>query len=162
MHAELYKWRSDEFTKSHNPLAKVDFEKFSEIMSAISSDFETFYHKKSMNWVIIQDDSIIALLSCSSINQRMQTAEIGYQVNPKFRKHGVGSSAVNSLVKNIFERTEIRKLVALISDCNIPSCKIIEKIGFKQEGLLRKHFIIEGQEVDERYYGILRNEFKSL
>lgn len=158
MYEEIYSWRSDEYAVKHNPFAPCDFSEFSEKMESYSSNLQSVYDGTSFKWVIVDGSDILSVVGITDINKMMFTAEIGYQVNPKFRKQGIGTKAVFSLVTNVFEATNLRKLTATISDENIPSCKIVEKIGFKQEGLLRKHFIINGLEVDERFYGIFKDE----
>ena len=159
MYGEIYTWRSDPFAVEHNPFAPCDFDEFSRIMNDFTTNMDEIYSGKDFKWVISHQGEILSVLSLSQINRMMRTAEVGYQVNPKFRGIGVGTKAVFTLAKYLFENTDLRKLVATIADGNIPSCKIVEKVGFRQEGLLREHFLIGGKEVDERFYGLLRNEF---
>lgn len=158
MYQEIYQSRSDAFAVEHNPFAPCDFAEFSKIMDNFSVNLAEVYSAKGLKWVITQDEKILAVLGISQINKMMKTAEIGHQVNPKLRGMGIGTKAVFALINHVFANSDLRKLIATISDNNIPSCKIVEKIGFKQEGLLRKHFLINGQERDERLYGILRGE----
>jgi ribosomal-protein-alanine N-acetyltransferase len=160
MFKELFSWRDDPFAKKYNPFADCTFIEFTKIMNNYSQDLKEVYSGKDFKWAIIDNKEILALLGISQVNKMMKTAEIGYQVSPKYRRKGIGLIAVDELVKLVFTETDLRKLVATIADANIPSCKIVEKLGFKQEGLLRKHFIINGIETDERIYGLLREEFK--
>ena len=160
MHKEVYGWRSDPFAVEHNPFAPCDFDEFSKIMRGFTTNMDEIYSGKGFKWVITHEGEILSILGLSQINKMMRTAEIGYQVNPKFRGMGIGTKAVFTLIKYTFENSDLRKLIATIADKNIPSCKIVENVGFKQEGLLRKHFLIQGREVDERFYGIFRDEVK--
>jgi len=43
---------------------------------------------------------------------------------------------------------------------NRASRRVLEKSGFVQEGLLREHYLINGQPVNEVLYGLLRQEWK--
>lgn len=131
-------------------------------MSSFETRLEKLYSGNDFKWGIFSEEDLLAIVGLSSINKMMKTAEIGYQVNPKMRKRGIGTSAVNNLVRLIYKETDLRKLIAMVAFENKPSCKILEKLGFKQEGLLRKHFLIGGKEVDERIYGLLKGEFTSL
>lgn len=158
MYEELYRWRSDSFAVKYNPFAECDFENFSETMNGLSSDLSELYSGKDFKWAIIENEEIIALIGINQINKMMKTAEVGYQVSPNHRKKGIGTKVVRNFVKMIFADTDLRKIVATIADGNIPSCKVVEKAGFKQEGLLRKHFLINGIETDERVYGLLRED----
>lgn len=155
---EIYDWRSDSYAIEHNPFAPCDFDLFTAKFDSYSSSLDQIYDGKDRKWIILQDDIVLSLLGLTSINKMMKTAEIGYQVNPKMRRQGIGAKAVHTLVKTVFDFTDIRKVTATISHANIPSRRIVEKVGFKQEGLLRKHFIIQGNEVDEAVYGIFKDE----
>ena len=155
---EIYSWRNDPYAIEHNPFAPCDFDLFSKKMESFSSDLDQIYDGQDRKWIILNDDVVFSILGLTSINKMMKTAEISYQVNPKLRRQGIGAKAVYTLIKTVFDFTDIRKLTAIISHANIPSRKIAEKVGFKQEGLLRKHFIIQGIEVDEVIYGIFKDE----
>ncbi len=157
-HEELYSWRSDPFALQHNPFAPCDLNLFVQKMKSYSSSLDDVYDGNDRKWIILKDDIVLSIVGITEINKMMKTAEIGYQVNPKMRRQGIGTNAVYTLVKTIFDSTDIRKLTAIISHANLPSRKIAEKIGFKQEGMLRKHFLIQGNEVDEAIYGIFREE----
>lgn len=159
MFREFYAWRSDPFAIKFNPFAECDFDKFFEIMNGFSTDLNDLYSGKDLKWAVVEDDHIFALIGLSQINKMMKTAEIGYQVSPNHRNKGLGTKVVKEFVKMIFTETDLRKIIATIADGNIPSCKIVEKCGFQQEGLLRKHFLINGIETDERVYGMLRGDF---
>lgn len=155
---EIYKWRSDPYAIQHNPFAPCDFDLFVQKMNSYSSSLDDVYDGNDRKWIILKDDVVLSILGITDINKMMKTAEIGYQVNPNMRRQGIGTDAVYALVKTVFDSTDIRKLTAIISHANIPSRKIVEKIGFKQEGMLRKHFLIQGNEVDEAVYGIFKDE----
>ena len=155
---DIYNWRSDPVTTKYNPVVLHTFEEFSKKMDTLSSNLEELYSGKDFKWAIVKDNILLSHVSLKEVNAMMKTASIGYQVNPKYRNQGIGLQSVYLLVSTVFAKTNIRKLTASIADENVGSYKIVEKIGFKQEGLLRKHYIINEQEVDERFYGIFRHE----
>ncbi len=157
---ELYAWRSDPFAVKYNPFAQCDFNKFTEIMIGHSYDLRDIYSGKDIKLAFVEDNQILALVGLSQINKMMKTAEIGYQASPEHRGKGIGTKVVNEFVNMVFTMTDLRKILATIADENIPSCKIVEKVGFVQEGLLRKHYLINGNETDERIYGLLRSEYE--
>lgn len=99
------------------------------------------------------------MLGVSEVNVRMGTAEVSYQVNPKFRRQGIGLKVLQLLVDEVFAKAELRKLIATVAIEKIPSCKIVEKVGFVKEGLLRKQFIINNIPTDQVFYGILKEDY---
>lgn len=156
---ELYSWRQDKFAVRYNPFAPCDFTLFKKKIFDYSSDIIDLNKGIACKWVIVDDGELLSILGVSVVNVRMGTAEVGYQVNPKFRKQGIGSKVLQLLVDEVFAKTELRKLIATIAIGNVPSCKIVEKVGFVKEGLLRKHFIINNIPTDQLFYGILKEDY---
>ena len=87
--------------------------------------------------------------------------EIGYGVGEDYQGRGLGELSVRSLVNKIFKETNFGRIIAHVSEENIASRSVLEKIGFKKEGVLREHFIINKIPVNECVYGLLKREFKS-
>ena len=88
----------------------------------------------------------------------MNTAEIGYGVAEEHHRKGIGTNAVRLLVDKVFSETHLRKLFAHVHSGNTASCRLLERIGFKREGVLREHYLVNGMPVDEVFYGLLRRE----
>ena len=61
----------------------------------------------------------------------------------------------------VFRETPLRKLFAYVHAQNTPSRRLLERLGFAQEGLLREHYLIDGAPADEAFYGLLRREWAS-
>ena len=70
-------------------------------------------------------------------------------------------AAVRMLVDKVLAETALRKLVAYVHDQNRASCRVLEKLGFRQEGFLREHYIINGKPENEIVYGLLKSEWES-
>ena len=50
------------------------------------------------------------------------------------------------------------KISAHVSPHNPASARVLAKCGFREEGFLRKHFLKDGQFLDARLFGLLREE----
>ncbi len=68
--------------------------------------------------------------------------------------------AVAALVDKAFNESPLRKLVAYVHDQNLPSCRVLEKLGFQREGFLREHYIINGSPENEILFGLLKREWR--
>jgi len=86
--------------------------------------------------------------------------EIGYFLVPSERGKGYGSEALKIMVDYLFLSKDIRRIQAQTDPRNIASQKVLEKVGFKKEGTLRKNFFMRGEWVDAFIYSILREEWK--
>lgn len=88
----------------------------------------------------------------------MLTAELGYGIGTAFRGRGLATQAVKQFVTNAFAQTPLRKITALVHEQNLASQRVLEKVGFIREGLLREHFLINGEPVNEILYGLLSSD----
>jgi RimJ/RimL family protein N-acetyltransferase len=60
----------------------------------------------------------------------------------------------------LFLSKESRRIQAHTDLRNVASQKVLEKVGFKKEGTLRKNFFVRGEWRDAYVYSILREEWK--
>jgi hypothetical protein len=95
------------------------------------------------------------------INPRNRSAEFGYTVNPKYRNQGVGTSMLIVMLNCLFTTTDFNKFYCQTAAFNIASVKLLEKLGFNQDGILREHHELDGQLWDDYIYSILRSEWES-
>ncbi|KRG12879.1 GNAT family N-acetyltransferase [Lederbergia galactosidilytica] len=89
------------------------------------------------------------------------TYEIGWVFNPIYHNKGYASEAAYSVLKYGFETMNLHRIIATCQPENIPSWRVMEKIGMRKEGYFKK-CIPQGNEWwDEYYYAILQEEWKS-
>jgi len=86
--------------------------------------------------------------------------EIGYDLIPNERGKGYCSEAVNIMVDYLFMSRDIMRIQAATDMRNLASQKVLEKVGFKKEGTLRKCGFVRGEWRDDYLYSILREEWK--
>ena len=86
--------------------------------------------------------------------------EIGYFLVPSERGKGYGTEALGIMVDYLFLSKDVMRIQVQTDVRNVVSQKVIEKVGFKREGTLRKNFFMRGEWVDAYIYSILREEWK--
>ena len=86
--------------------------------------------------------------------------EIGYTLVPSERGKGYGTEALEIMVDYLFLSKDAMRIQAQTDQRNVASQKILEKVGFKKEGTLRKNFFMRGEWTDDYIYSILREEWK--
>jgi len=85
---------------------------------------------------------------------------IGFSLIPNERRKGYGTEAAQILVDFLFLSKEIPCIQATTHINNIASQRVLEKVGFKKEGTIRKRFYIRGEWSDQHIFSILREEWK--
>jgi RimJ/RimL family protein N-acetyltransferase len=86
--------------------------------------------------------------------------EIGYSLVPSERGKGYCTEAAKIMVDYLFLSKESMRIQAQTDPRNVASQKVLEKIGFKKEGTVRKSFFMRGEWRDAYLYSILREEWK--
>jgi RimJ/RimL family protein N-acetyltransferase len=86
--------------------------------------------------------------------------EIGYVVLPIERKKGYATEAVEIIVDFLFLSRDVVRIQADTDVRNRASQRVLEKVGFRKEGVLRKSAFIRGEWRDAAMFSILREEWK--
>jgi ribosomal-protein-alanine N-acetyltransferase len=75
------------------------------------------------------------------------------------RGKGYGSEAVGLLVDSLFEDSDRPRVGATCDVENVPSMKLLERLGFRLEGTLRQALFHHTTWHDVRIYGLTRSEW---
>ena len=94
------------------------------------------------------------------VNPRNRSAELGYRVNPSCRGRGVGQQMLRAALDHLFSTTDFNKLHCQTASFNQPSVRLLERLGFHRDGVLREHHELDGMLWDDYIYSILRSEWE--
>ncbi|MEM1263917.1 MAG: GNAT family protein [Pseudomonadota bacterium] len=87
------------------------------------------------------------------------TAELGYWIGTAFAGRGLATEAAAAVVDYGFGTLAMCRLEAQYLSRNSESGRVLEKLGFKQEGLLREASYKHGYGEDLIVAGLLRHEW---
>lgn len=62
------------------------------------------------------------------------------------------------VLQRIFSSTDVNRIEAVVFVPNAASCRVLEKCGFRKEGVLRQSVFKNGQFYDAAVYGLLASE----
>ncbi len=86
------------------------------------------------------------------------SAEIGYWLGRPFWGRGIATAAVKVLTAYGFETLGLIRIDARVRTGNAASVRVLEKVGYQREGLLRRAALKDGVPVDNLLYAILRED----
>lgn len=114
-------------------------------------------------WVITMKDDgkpigTIGFHKWSRISHR---AEVGFDLTPGYWGKGLMTEALSEVVRYGFMMMGLNRIEALIYVENERSLRLVERLGFQQEGKLRDYFYQEGKYYDHYLYALLRQEWES-
>ena len=91
------------------------------------------------------------------------TREIGYRLfNKEDHGNGYATEAVFLTVAYLFSSKPIERIQAAVVIGNIGSRRVLEKVGFQSEGILRSVVFLDGAHHDMELFSILRSEARPL
>jgi [ribosomal protein S5]-alanine N-acetyltransferase len=130
-----------------NPYTLADAEFFIENIANNSANhiFGIFYEGKYCGNIGIHPGSDVYC----------KTAELGYFLGEKYWGKGITTRAVKLIADFTFNQLDIVRIYAGIFEYNPASMKVLEKNGFKLEGILRKSVFKNNQYYDEYRYGLV-------
>ena len=73
------------------------------------------------------------------------------------RGTGIGRDATGQVIRMLFEKSETERIQAQTLENNEEATKMCKHLGFKEEGILRNAFRLEGEHVNMRLMGLLKN-----
>lgn len=88
-------------------------------------------------------------------------AELGYVLGRAHWGHGFMAEALEALLDCAFGPLGLRRIEAEIDPRNTASLRLIARLGFTREGLLRQRWIAKGEAVDVVIHGLLRDEWRA-
>jgi RimJ/RimL family protein N-acetyltransferase len=86
--------------------------------------------------------------------------EVGYTLSTHYQKQGLATEAMQALLTYCFETLNMHRLSATADPRNVPSLKLLERLGFRQEAYFVKSLWFKGDWADDVVYALLHEEFK--
>jgi len=85
--------------------------------------------------------------------------EIGFTIATKYQGHGYATEAARLLVAYLFTRRGKHRITASCDARNAASAAVLERLGMRREGHLRKSTWAKGEWTDDLLYGLLHEEW---
>ncbi|CAN4092935.1 unnamed protein product [Withania somnifera] len=151
---DFLKWASDENVTYYlrwNTITTIE---------AASNYIQQIAIPHPWRWSICLDDHSIGYISTrpesGSENHR---AHIGYAIGSDYWGHGIVAMALEMAIPIVFKDfSNLVRLEALVEPENKGSQRVLEKVGFKKEGFLRKYGFNKGEIRDMFIYSFLSTD----
>jgi [ribosomal protein S5]-alanine N-acetyltransferase len=95
-------------------------------------------------------------------NIEHEVAEIGHVIGRAHWGKGYVFEAMRPIVAYAFETLNCHRLQAKLATENRASARVLEKLGFTQEGTTREDFAKNGVRSDTAFYGLLHREWQAI
>lgn len=138
---------------SHAELA-FEKDKFSKGITTFNRSFTYFQllHKT--------DERIIGWCGFHTWMIQHFRAEIGYTLfDESLRRQGFMGEAIAPIIHFGFTQMNLNRIEAMIGPQNTASIRLVQRLGFKKEGLMRQHYCKNGIPEDSAVFALLKEEY---
>lgn len=113
----------------------------------------------SFSCAVILDEKISGMIGYNNLNKNNKSVEIGYWLAKTAQGKGVMTRCTKFYVNYAFDELNLNRVQINCNDENKKSRAIPERLGFKQEGILRQVELLNGELKDWVVYGMLAEEW---
>ena len=117
-----------------------------------------YNYKSSFYWALSTkySNQMIGTCGFNHWNKSQQRAEISYDLNKDYWNKGIMTKSIKSIINFGFQHMNLIRIQATVAIDNLPSIKMLEKVGFKQESLLQNYGVLHGVTKDFFMYALVK------
>jgi [ribosomal protein S5]-alanine N-acetyltransferase len=115
----------------------------------------------ALQFVIVSKFTGSAIGTCLlfRLEEGSARAELGYALGRAHWGQGLMREALKALLHSAFANMALRRIEAEVDIRNFQSARLLQRLGFTKEGLLRQRWVAKGEAKDVEIYGLLRAEW---
>jgi [ribosomal protein S5]-alanine N-acetyltransferase len=111
---------------------------------------------------IFLDDRLVGEITLSSIQRGpFQSGFVGYWIDQQVAGHGLVPEAVVMVLHFAFEALILHRIEVAIIPRNRSSCRVVEKLGLRMEGIAVRFLEIDGKWEDHARYAMTNEEWST-
>jgi len=136
-----------------------------EAERSIRSRMSLFANGFGFRWAISPEDDPDRLIgSCGyfSVRRGTATVEMGYELHPDYWRRGIMTEALRAVIAFSYggqTLLPVHRIEALVMPGNTGSIRLLEKLGFRNEGLRREFGFWRGSHQDVLLFALLPGEW---
>ena len=106
------------------------------------------------------NEQLVGAITLSNIRRGVADAgTLGYWIGQPFAGRGHATAAVRAVLGFAFETLDLHRIEASCLPTNLPSRRVLQKGGFRQEGEARAYLKINGAWADHLLFGVVSDEW---
>jgi ribosomal-protein-alanine N-acetyltransferase len=115
----------------------------------------------ALPFAVTLDDRFVGHVMVGNVvREPLLSAYVGYWVDSRVTRGGVITAAVALVVDHCFTRVGLHRLEATVRPENTASLRVLEKLGFREEGLFRRYLDVDGAWRDHACFALTTEEVR--
>jgi ribosomal-protein-serine acetyltransferase len=111
---------------------------------------------------IWENDVLVGEIARTSNNERNRYCSMSYWLDASAQGRGIVFRSAKRLLEHQFRDLDMNRVEIRVATGNGRSRAVVEKLGFRREGLLRQIEWIGDRFMDHEVFSLLRNEWKEM
>jgi ribosomal-protein-alanine N-acetyltransferase len=123
----------------------------------LESQLKAMARDDALHWAMMrnEDGAFIGCCDLSDIDRWHRRAEIGFISARAYWGEGYVLEAMQAVLDHAAEGLHLKRLSARTHLGNLRSARLLERLGFEEEGVLRGHVDRDGERRDCQLFGLL-------
>lgn len=131
------------------------FTRIEQAIEVIERRANGFASGRGIRWGIARHTDNFLIGSCGfTWNRAANAAEVGYELASPFWQQGIMGEALQAILQYGLAEVGVQSVIAEVMLDNIASKKLLEKLGFQSQGILRQHGFWKGQYHDLEQFAL--------
>lgn len=132
-----------------------------EAAALIAEMEQAFARRDKINWMSVdKNDVVIGTCTLFRFDSRHRRAELGYALRSDCWGKGLAREAAGTALDWAFRTLRLHRIEADIDPRNDASRKLLERLGFISEGVLRERFFVGEEAADSEIFGLLAEDWR--
>jgi len=108
----------------------------------------------------IETGDFIGIIQLNNIDYISGTANWGFMIGETINQSkGIGTEFSTLILNYTFNNLNLRKITSYVVENNSISIRLFRKLGFNEEGILRKHYFVEGEYRDILILSLFKDDY---
>jgi [ribosomal protein S5]-alanine N-acetyltransferase len=111
---------------------------------------------------LVEDDAIAGVFTLSQIFRRgFQSAYLGYYVGAPFKGKGYMRDGLQLVLRHLFTKMKLHRVEANVQPENVASIALVERSGFRLEGLSPRYLKVAGRWRDHQRWAMTVEDWRA-
>ena len=158
----IQEWRTEPSASRYQPLRRLTL---AELRGALAERAARSLDARldgEVQWVVEAGGEPVGWVTLTVTSREHAVGAVGYTIGERYRGRGYATAAVRALLPLALSptRADLWRLEAVAAVDNTASRRVLERAGFRFEGIARSYLVIGGERVDHARYALLRPEWE--